>query len=82
MKGDVVFMSLHPSLRKAGKSKTSKTVLKRNERIKWLREKGKWDDSKKVCGLPKIKIVKVKAAKKEKAEAKKEEAEKSAEKKD
>jgi len=65
-------MSLHPSLRKAGKSKTNKTVLKRNERIKWLKERNRWDDEKgHVYGLPKIKIVKVKTVKKEKAAAEK-----------
>ncbi len=66
-------MSLHPSLRKAGRSRTSKTVLKRTERIKWLKEKARWDESSRVYGLPKIKIVKLKTVKKEKAAEEKKE---------
>lgn len=66
-------MSLHPSLRKAGKSRTVKTVLKRNERIQWLKERERWDGSSRVYGLPKIKIVKLKTVKKEKAAEEKKE---------
>ena len=69
-------MSLHPSLRKAGKSKFSRSVLKRGERIKWFMEKGGWTNESKVLGLPKIKVVKLKAAKKEKKEEKPKEEEK------
>ena len=70
-------MGLHPSLKRAEKLGASRSVMKRTERIKWLLEKGKWSEEDKVLGLPKIKIVKLKALKKEKpkeAEEQKEEA--------
>jgi len=54
------------SLRRAGKSATGRSVLKRTERIKWMMEKGLWTDESKPFGLPKIKVVRLKAAKKEK----------------
>ena len=61
-------MSLHPSLRidKAGVSQRS--VQTRIERIKELMKKGLWKDESRVTGLPKTKIVRVKAKKKVKAE--------------
>lgn len=60
-------MGLHPSLKKGKELGGSRSVMKRTERIKWLKEKGKWEDGDPVLGLPKIKIVKLKALKKEKA---------------
>ena len=68
-------MGMHPTLKRAGRSGKFKSVMKRTERIKWLIEKGLWNEGSKVTGLPKIKVVKLKAAKKEKPkeEAKKEE---------
>ncbi len=62
-------MGLHPSLKGAEKLGGSRSVMKRTERIKWLKEKGKWTEDDPVLGLPKIKIVKLKALKKEKKEA-------------
>ncbi len=59
-------MGLHPSLKRAEKLGGSRSVMKRTERIKWLKEKGKWNEDDPVLGLPKIKIVKLKALKKEK----------------
>ena len=59
-------MSQHPSLRSAGKDKVHRSVLKRYERIKQLKEKEKWTDEDSVYGLPKVKIIKYKV-KKEKA---------------
>ena len=60
-------MGLHPSLKRAEKLGGSRSVMKRTERIKWLKEKGKWNEDDPVLGLPKIKIIKLKALKKEKA---------------
>ena len=60
-------MGLHPSLKRAEKLGGARSVMKRTERIKWLKEKGKWNEDDPVLGLPKIKIVKLKALKKEKA---------------
>ena len=60
-------MGLHSSLRKAEKLGGSRSVMKRTERIKWLKEKGRWNENDTVLGLPKIKIIKLKALKKEKA---------------
>jgi len=58
-------MGLHPSLKRSGLG-GNRSVMKRTERIKWLIEKGKWNDGDPVLGLPKIRIVKLKALKKEK----------------
>jgi len=59
-------MGLHPSLKRGQKIGANRSVMKRTERIKWLIEKGKWNEEDEVLGLPKIKIVKLKALKKEK----------------
>lgn len=61
-------MSQHPSLRSSGKDKAHRSVLKRYERVKLLKEKEKWEDKDSVYGLPKVKIIKYKV-KKEKAVA-------------
>ena len=59
-------MGLHRSLKRSEKLSSSRTVMKRTERIKWLMEKSKWKEGDSVLGLPKIKIVKLKTIKKEK----------------
>ncbi|MFA5143123.1 MAG: small basic protein [Candidatus Omnitrophota bacterium] len=59
-------MSQHPSLRSSDKGKQHRSVLKRYEKLKVLKEKEKWDEGKSVFGLAKVKIVKFKI-KKEKA---------------
>ena len=61
-------MSLHPSLKIDTAGAQQRTVLTRIERIKDLMKKDLWEEGKAVTGLPKTKIVKVKAAKKEKKE--------------
>ena len=63
-------MSLHPSLKVDSAGAQQRTVLTRIERIKDLMKKGQWTDDSSVVGLPKTKIVKVKAGRKKKAEAK------------
>ena len=59
-------MSLHPSLHQSDSKDASRTVLKREERIKKMAKKGEWTEKSKVFGLPKTKIVKMKVVKKEK----------------
>jgi small basic protein (TIGR04137 family) len=59
-------MGLHSSLKRAEKMRASRSVMTRTERIKWLAEKGQWVNGKRVLGLPKIKVVKLKTVKKEK----------------
>ena len=59
-------MSQHPSLRSSDKDKQHRSVLKRYERIKTLKDKEKWDEKDSVFGLPKVKIIRFKI-KKEKA---------------
>ncbi len=61
-------MSQHPSLRSADKDKAQRSVLKRYERIKILKDKESWNEEDSVYKLPKLKIAKFKV-KKEKAEA-------------
>lgn len=67
-------MGLHPSLKRAERLGANRSVMKRTERIKWLIEKGRWTEGDSVLGLPKIKIVRLKAIKKEKAKEEGEEA--------
>lgn len=59
-------MGLHPSLKRTNTLSGNRSVMNRTERIKWLMEKGQWSQGDPVLGLPKIKIVKLKALKKEK----------------
>ena len=61
-------MSLHRSLKRVEKISTIRTVLSRIERIKLLKESGKWNESFKVIGLPKVKIARMKISKREKAQ--------------
>ena len=61
-------MSLHSSLKIDRASVTQRTVQTRIERIKELMKKGLWKDDSTVIGLPKTKIVRIKAKKKVKAE--------------
>lgn len=62
-------MSLHPSLKIDAAGAQQRSVLTRIERIKDLMKKDLWKEDQSVTGLPKTKIVKIKAAKKEKKEA-------------
>lgn len=59
-------MTQHPSLRAGSKAKQHRSVLKRYERLKHLKEKGEWEEGMSIFGMPKIKIIKFKI-KKEKA---------------
>ena len=61
-------MSLHSSLKIDKASGTARTVQTRIERIKDMMKKGLWKEESSVTGLPKTKIVRVKAKKKVKAE--------------
>ena len=61
-------MSLHSSLKIDKASVTQRTVVTRIERIKEMMKKGLWKDDSSVMGLPKTKIVRIKAKKKVKAE--------------
>lgn len=60
-------MSLHPSLKVDSAGAQQRTVLTRIERIKDLMKKGQWSEDISAIGLPKTKIVKVKAGRKKKA---------------
>ena len=61
-------MSLHSSLKIDKASVTQRSVQTRIERIKELMKKGLWKDEADVTGLPKTKIIRIKAKKKVKAE--------------
>ena len=60
-------MSIHSSLRASGNNK-HRSVLKRYERLKVLRDKNLWSEEKSALGLPKVKMQRLKV-KKEKAAA-------------
>lgn len=60
-------MSIHPSLKLSDKNKKQRSVLKRSERLRSMLEKDQWKPGDDVCGLPKIKTIRIKI-KKEKAE--------------
>ena len=61
-------MSLHSSLKIDRASVTQRSVQTRIERIKEMMKKGLWKEDTAVMGLPKTKIVRIKAKKKVKAE--------------
>ena len=61
-------MSIHSSLRVSSAGKKHRSVLKRYERLKVLKDKSLWNDEKSALGLPKVKMQRVKV-KKEKAAA-------------
>ena len=61
-------MSIHSSLRAIGKGKKHRSVLKRYERLKELKDKNLWSEERSVLGIPKVKQQKLKV-KKEKAAA-------------
>ena len=56
-------MSIHSSLRSAGKGRKHRSVLKRHERLKILKDKGLWNSEKSVLGIPKVKMQKLKVRK-------------------
>ena len=56
-------MPLHPSLKVDPAVAQQRSVLSRIERIKDLMRKGLWSDGQSVTGLPKTKILKIKAKK-------------------
>ncbi len=61
-------MSIHSSLRGGGKGKKHRSVLKRYERLKVLKDKKLWSEERSALGIPKVKMQKLKV-KKEKAVA-------------
>jgi len=61
-------MSLHSSLKIDKASVTQRSVQTRIERIKELMKKGLWKEDTSIRGLPKTKIIRIKAKKKVKAE--------------
>jgi len=61
-------MSLHSSLKIDKANVTQRSVQTRIERIKELMKKGLWKEEAGVVGLPKTKIIRIKAKKKVKAE--------------
>lgn len=63
-------MSQHSSLRSKAKDAIYRSVTKRYERLKDLKEKEKWNEEETVYGLPKQKITKFKIKKEKSAEAK------------
>ncbi|MFH1397471.1 MAG: small basic protein [Candidatus Omnitrophota bacterium] len=60
-------MSIHPSLKISDQDNKQRSVLKRIERIKLMKDKGQWKEGDEVFGLPKIKTLRIKI-KKEKVE--------------
>jgi len=61
-------MSLHSSFKMDRAGLTARSVQTRIERIKELMKKGLWKEESDVIGLPKTRIVRLKAKKKVKAE--------------
>ena len=62
-------MGIHSSLKIEAGGVQQRSVLSRIERIKDLMKKGLWEENRSVTGLPKSKIVRIKA-RKTKSEAK------------
>ncbi|MBK1790784.1 small basic protein [Persicirhabdus sediminis] len=51
-------MSKHSSLKAVGGAGGKRSVMKRFERVKVLKERGQWEEGKSAVGLPKTKPVK------------------------
>jgi small basic protein (TIGR04137 family) len=56
-------MSIHSSFGKGTATQRHRSVVKRYEKIKILKDKGKWDEEQGVLGLPKVKMIKIRAKK-------------------
>lgn len=56
-------MSIHSSLKINSAGVQHRSVLTRIERIKDMMKRGAWTDDKSVIGLPKMKLIKLKAKK-------------------
>ena len=67
-------MSIDKSLRMKGKLVRPRNVFTRIERIKILKDEGKWEPSMSVFGIPKVKSVKIKRKGKSEKKAAKAEA--------
>ncbi len=52
-------MSIDKSLKTSGKLARPRNVLTRIERIKMLKEEGRWNPSVSVFGIPKVKVAKI-----------------------
>ena len=61
-------MSIHPSLKMDTAGTQQRSVLTRIERIKDLMKKGLWSEEGSITGLPKTKVVRIKARKTAKEE--------------
>ena len=61
-------MSIHSSLRTGSKGRKHRSVLKRHERLRMLKDKNLWSEAVSVLGIPKVKMQRIKV-KKEKAAA-------------
>lgn len=68
-------VTIDKSLRRAGRLKRSRNVLKRDERIAQLEYEERWQEGQSPFGLPKVRVVKTTVGKKKKKKAKEEEAE-------
>ncbi len=53
-------MSIDKSLKTSGKLARPRNVLTRIERIKMLKEEGRWNPAISVFGIPKVKVAKIK----------------------
>ena len=62
-------MSIHSSLRAGSGNKKHRSVLKRYERLKLLKDKNIWSQEKSVLGIPKVKMQKLKVKKEKSAAA-------------
>ena len=62
-------MSIHSSLKSGGKGKKHRSVLKRYERLKILKDQHLWEEGKSVLGIPKVKMQKLKVKKEKTAAA-------------
>lgn len=67
-------MSIDKSLKTKGRLVRPRNVLRRIERIKILREEGRWEPTKSVFGIPKVKVVKLRQKGKAEKKAKEKEA--------
>lgn len=63
-------MTIDKSLKRKGRLRRSRNVLKRAERIAQLRVEQRWEDGRSPLGLPKVRVIKTVVGKKKKKKTK------------
>ena len=72
IRNGVIHVTIDKSLRRKGRLRRSRNVLKRAERITRLEFEDRWEEGQSPFGLPKVRVIKTVVGKKKKKKAKEE----------